>query len=226
MFLRSTLATMTILLSCACPITGGADERDPALFEENFDPALHDGWSWAREDPAAWKIEKSALIIRVQPGYLHADAKEKDRTKNVLLRDLPADSTLPVAVEVCVENDPQVQFEHAGVIWYLDDANFVDLLHEGFGGKGSILMVTKKANQPHHDTAACNSKLLWLRLVISGDDITGQFRESPTDAWHTVAKRKLPSPAKARVGVICGGGANDSDRVAKFSRFRIVQLGK
>ena len=194
------------------------------MFEERFAGKLREGWSWVRENPAAWKIETGAMIIEVQPGYLIADDKESDRTKNVLLRDLPGASASPMAVEVCMENDPQVQFEHGGVIWYLDDSNFVDLLHEGIGGKGSILMVTKKANQAQHHTLPCHSKLLWLRLILSGDDVIGEFRESPNDPWQTVAKTKLPSSAKARVGVLCGGGRLGTGRVAKFSHFRIISM--
>ena len=74
---------------------------------------------------------KSALIIRTLPGYLHA---KSNNSKNLLLRPIP-NVKGPIAVEVLVESDPQIQFEHAGPVRYYDDDNYVSLFREVLGKK-------------------------------------------------------------------------------------------
>ena len=81
------------------------------MFEEKFTAELDKGWTWVREDPKAWRIDKDtgALVLRTMPGSLHA---ERNNSKNLLLRPLPK-SDKPLAVEVYVEGEPKTQFEHA-----------------------------------------------------------------------------------------------------------------
>ena len=37
-------------------------------FADKFESKLADGWSWAKENPQAWRIENSALLIKTVPG--------------------------------------------------------------------------------------------------------------------------------------------------------------
>ena len=61
-------AVFCLLASVSVP----AVERVTTLFEVKFAAKLSADWSWVRAEADAWRIEKSALILRVQPGCFHA----------------------------------------------------------------------------------------------------------------------------------------------------------
>ena len=67
---------------------------------------------------------------------------------------------------------------------------------------------------------------MWLRLVIVGDEITGQFRESVKTEWQPVGRMKLPAASKFRAGLTSGGGVNGGEREVRFSEFRILRVEK
>ena len=68
---RLLLAAMLGVLATG---VAGADKapKGKVLFEEQFTGELGKEWSWVREDPKAWRIEKGVLLLRILPGYLHA----------------------------------------------------------------------------------------------------------------------------------------------------------
>jgi putative membrane-bound dehydrogenase-like protein len=199
----------------------GQRQVPQVLFEDRFAGKLAEGWSWVREEPKAWQVEKGALVLRTLPGYLHAG---RNNSKNILLRALPPGDHL--AVEVMLEGDePKVEFEHAGLVWYVDDDNYVSLFKEVLGKKTKLQMVTEKAAKPSFHVAELKGQSVWLRLLIGRESITTQFRTSAEEKWRTVGRSPLPaSAAKARVGLMCGGAPKDADRFVRFRQFRILAV--
>jgi regulation of enolase protein 1 (concanavalin A-like superfamily) len=189
------------------------------LFEEKFADKLDKEWSWVREDRTAWRLKDGALVLQVMPGYLHADSNS---SRNVLLRPLP-NSDKPLAVEVHVEAQPKVQFEHAGVVWYVDDDNYVSLFQEVLGKKIEMQMVTEKDAKPSFYVVRHEEKGVWIRLLIADGKITTQFRPGEKEPWKTVGRSDMPSLKPAKVGVMAGGAPNDAERYARFHGFRIVE---
>jgi acetyl esterase/lipase/regulation of enolase protein 1 (concanavalin A-like superfamily) len=196
--------------------------EDKVLFEETFAGDLGKDWSWVREEPRAWKIDKGALVLRTLPGYLHAKSND---SKNVLLRPLPR-SDRPLAVEVYVESEPKVQFEHAGIVWYVDDDNYVSLFQEVLNGKVELQMVTEKEAKPRFAVEHHDARGVWMRLLIADGKITSQFRPTEKDEWKTVGQSELPAPGPGRVGVMAGGAPKDAERYVRFRSFRIVEIAK
>jgi len=190
------------------------------LRGKTFTGELGKEWSWVREDPNAWRIEKGSLVLRTLPGYLHA---KSNNSQNVLLRPLPK-SEKPLAVEVHVESEPKVQFEHAGLVWYVDDDNYVSLFQEVLSGKVELQMVTEKAAKPRFAVAHHEAKGVWMRLVIDGGKITSQYRPTEKEAWKVVGQSDLPAAGTARVGVMAGGVPKDAERYVRFRAFRIVEI--
>jgi regulation of enolase protein 1 (concanavalin A-like superfamily) len=209
------------LLAGLIASTPAVAAEDKVLFEEKFTGELAKDWSWVREDPKAWKLDQGALVLRTLPGYLHA---KRNDSRNVLLRPLPK-SGKPLAVEVYVESEPKEQYEHAGVVWYVDDDNYVSLFQEVLGGKVEMQMVTEKDAAPRFAVAKHDAKGVWVRLLISGGKITTQFRPSDKDEWKTVGTSDAPASGPARVGVMCGGAAKDAQRYVRFRSFRILESG-
>jgi regulation of enolase protein 1 (concanavalin A-like superfamily) len=210
-----------VILLLALSLRAAPDSHESILFEEKFDTKLSDGWSWVRELPAAWKIGNGELVLTVQPSYLHPFGKE---SRNLLLRDLPADIGANWAVDVKLESDPKVQYEHAGVLIFWDEDNFISLLRESLDGKPKIQLVIVKNNSPHFAVVAQDLKPVWLRLAVSGDDVAAQFRASDNDPWQTAGKSKRVSPNPPRCGLTSGGAPKDAHRDATFSHFQIVRL--
>jgi regulation of enolase protein 1 (concanavalin A-like superfamily) len=212
------------LLGALAAAAAAADEapEEKVLFEEKFTDKLDKDWSWVREDAKAWKIDKGALVLRVLPGYLHAKSND---SKNVLLRPLPK-SEKPLAVEVYVESEPTVQYEHAGLVWYVDDDNYVSLFQEVLGGKVELQMVTEKEAKPTFVVAKYDAKGVWMRLLTSGGKITTQYRPSEKEEWKTVGQSDAPAKGPGRVGVMAGGAPKDAERYARFQDFRILEVVK
>ena len=131
-----------------------------------------------------------------------------------------------MAVEVRLESEPKIQFEHASLVWYGDDDNYAGLFVEALGGKTKLQMVVEAAGKPQFAVACGDAKSVWLRLVIVGDEITGQFRESVKTEWQPVGRMKLPAAPKFRAGLTSGGGGKGGEREVRFSEFRILRVEK
>jgi regulation of enolase protein 1 (concanavalin A-like superfamily) len=213
---------LVAMLGVLATTAAGADKapKDKVLFEEPFAGGLGKGWSWLREDPKAWHVEKGTLVLRTLPGYLHAKSND---SQNVLLRSLPK-SDRPLAVEVYLEGEPKVQYEHAGLVWYIDDDNYVSLFQEVLGGKVELQMVTEKEGKPRFAVAKHEAKGVWMRLVISGGMITTQYKPSEKGEWKVVGQSDLPARGAARVGVTSGGAPKEAERHVRFRAFRILEF--
>lgn len=209
-----------MLGTLAAGIVGaGQDAEEKVLFEAKFTGGLGKDWSWVREDPNAWRVERGTLVLRTLPGYLHANY---NNSRNVLLRPLPR-SDKPLAVEVHVEGEPKVQYEHAGLVWYVDDDHYVALFQEVLGGKVALQMVTEKDAKPQLVVAKHEAKGVWMRFVITGGKITTQYKPSEKEEWKVVGRSELPARGAARVGVLAGGTPKEAERYVRFRAFRILE---
>jgi regulation of enolase protein 1 (concanavalin A-like superfamily) len=213
---------LPLLLLAASLLQAGQNPDDKVLFEEKFAGSLDKEWTWVREEPGAWRLENGVLVLRTLPGYLHA---KSNNSRNVLLRPLPR-TDRPLAIEVYVESEPKVQFEHAGVVWYVDDDHYVSLFKEVLGGKTELLMVTEKTGKPSFAQVRTDAKGLWLRLVLADGKATAEYKTAGKGKWQPVGRSDLPSAAPGRVGVMTGGAPKDAERYARFRDFRIVALAK
>src|SRR5207247_9278141 len=95
--------------------------------------------TWLREDAAAWKLETGALKIKALPGTLFY---KTNNAKNVLLRKSPTAGTEaePVAFEATVESAPAKDAEQVGILFYVDDDNYVKVVREYLKGKTSAVL--------------------------------------------------------------------------------------
>jgi regulation of enolase protein 1 (concanavalin A-like superfamily) len=199
-----------------------ADEKEPVLFTEPFDGRLDTGWSWVREDPKAWRLDKGALVVRTSTGALW---QKENNNRNLLLRMPPEAKEGRLAVEVQVENEPSGAFEHAGLVWYYDDDSYVMLNKERVGSRQVVQLVSEKESRPKVGFAekAYDGKTVWLRLEVFGGKARGLFRATEKDDWQALGQCDLPGRGEARVGLITGYGPKDAEHWSRFRNFRIVQ---
>ncbi|MBL7134091.1 MAG: DUF1080 domain-containing protein [Phycisphaerae bacterium] len=183
--------------------------KDQVVFEDRFEAKPGKGWTWLRENPKAWRIRKGALEIHVEPGVAH-------NVKNALVRAAPDRSKGTYAIEVTVTSNtkPTQQFEQAGITWYHNGKPIFKLVKELVRGKLLIIPGVKPMD----------SKSVQLRLIVTADSYTAQYRPDAKGEFLTAAKGRLPAPGKDQVSIQCYNGPPDAEHWIGFDDFRILKL--
>jgi hypothetical protein len=207
----STGIILVIWLSSAAvaPASGAPPAAAQNIFEDRFDGKLGDGWHWLRETPETWCIRDGALEIRVQPGLA-------DTVKNALVRKAPdrSQGTFAILVTITNHTTPSQQYEQAGITWYHQGKPTFKLVKELVDGELVIIPGRKPM-------AAATVQ---LRLVVTAEGYTAQYRADGTGQFQTAATGKLPPPGDDQVSIQCYNGPPDAEHWIRFDDFRILQL--
>jgi len=206
--MKGILWTSVVLLPVWLSV---AAAEQAVVFEDRFEGKLAAGWTWLREDPAAWRIRENHLELRVQPG-------DANSVKNALLRQAPDRSQGRVAIEVNVTNPkaPVRQFEQAGITWYHDGKPVFKLVKELVDGQLMIIPGRKPMT----------NETVQLRLIVTADSWTAQFRPKGEGDFLTADTGKLPPPGADQVSLQCYHGPPDAEHWVRFDRFRMVKLAE
>ncbi len=111
---------------------------------------------------------------------------------------------------------PTRQFEQAGITWYRDGKPVFKLVKEQIDGKRWI--IPGKVPMP--------AKSVQLRLIVTADRFTAQFRPDGKGKFKTVAQGKLPPGKKDQVSIQCYNGPPDAEHWIRFDDFRISRLAE
>jgi beta-fructofuranosidase len=181
------------------------------LFEDNFRGKLAGGWTWLRENPRAWRIAEGGLEIRVEPGLA-------DTVRNALVRKVPdrAKGKLAAEVTVTFKVPPTNQYEQAGLTWYQKGRPVFKLVHEYIDGKTYIIP----------GKVPTMTRTVRLRLIVSADRFTAQFRPEAKGEFQTAATGALPAGAEERISIQCYNGSADAEHWVRFEDFRLLQLAE
>lgn len=206
--MKVLLSSIGLLFVLGAPLLAAEDR---VVFEDRFDGKLAEGWSWLRENPAAWRIRDGALEIRVEPGVAH-------NVKNALVREAPDRSKGTCAIEVTVTNTtkPTQQYEQAGITWYHDGKPAMKLVKELVNGERLIVPGFKPMT----------SKTVQLRLIVTAEGWTAQYRADGKGEFQTAAAGKLPAPGKDQVSIQCYNGPPEGEHSMRFDDFRILKLSE
>lgn len=193
--------------------------------KDNFDGKLGGGWSWVREDPAAWRIRDKALEINIQPGNLWGD---KNDAKNVLVRPLPkVENGASLSARVTVENKPTSQYEQVNLVWYYDDSNMVKIGLELVDGE--VCMVMGREEDDKTRTIAKppignEVSKLHLRLTARGKTLTGEYRVGDSEELKLAGECDLPVKGDAKISLQAYQGPKDAEHWARFTNLTIITL--
>ena len=183
---------------------------ETVVFEDQFDTQPAAGWRWLREDAPDGRVRDGALEIRIRPG-------DANTVRNALVRAAPDRRQGRFAVEVTVTNlkPPTEQYEQAGITWYTDGKPVFKLAKERVDGQ--LLIIPGRKTMPNETVR--------LRLVVSGNSWTAQFRPDNKGEFQTAATGELPPPASDDISIQCYHGPADAEHWIRFDDFRIVKLG-
>jgi hypothetical protein len=207
--MKTTLPLIAAALLLA-NVPGALGAAEPSVvFADRFEGKLAEGWSWLREAPEHWRLRDGALEIRVQPGDAHT-------VKNALVRTAPDRRQGRFAIEVTVTNlkRPVRQFEQAGLTWYHNGKPVFKLVKELVDGQLIII-----PGRP-----AMTNDRVQLRLIVSAEGYTAQFRPDGQGEFQTAEKGKLPPPDNDQVSLQCYHGPPDAEHWIRFDDFRILKL--
>jgi cytochrome c len=215
--IRRWVALALVAGSSVLRAESGAD----SAFEEAFRGRLSEGWKWIREDAAAWKLDEGALHVRTLPGSLWEKA---NNAVNVLVR--PAgEATDKLSTEVKVASQPKVNAEQAGLLWYLEDANYIKLVREIVNGKLSVAMVREENEKPVViRVVPAEAGAFDLRLRMVSGRVRGEFRTSETAEWQLAGDCASLGAGELMVGLFAGGGEASAERWARFERFQMSEF--
>ncbi len=206
-----------LILSSLLLLASGGEAK--VLFEEPFDGRLQVGWQWIREDQAEWRIRDNQLEVRSQSGRIWGG----NDAKNLLLRGLLKRTDLAASVRVA--HQPAEKWEQAGLLWYVDDDNFVKLISEHIDGKMYVVTAREQGGKGtvvgKVEVPAAN---LQLRLQVQAGRVTGQWRLQPDDAWSDAGSSEFDAPGDPRFGLFTQNGPQDEVRWVRFDDFAVVQL--
>lgn len=184
-------------------------------FEDTFDGPLKDSWQWIREDKSDWQLKDGGLEVRSQPGRIWGG----NDAENLLLR--PFSSRPRQAASIDVAHRPAEKWEQAGLLWYVDDDNFVKLISEQIDGKMYVVTARELAGRGSVvgkiEVPTAN---LRLRLLVEGDRVTGQWRVHPDDAWSTSGVCDFAAE-RPRFGLFTQNGSATVNRTVRFDNFAI-----
>ena len=201
-----TLIAILAILTLDASLAGAAEK---VLFEDRFEGQLGEGWTWLREHPGAWRIKDGALEIRVEPG-------RANDVRNALVRTAPDRSKGKYAIEVTVTNTvvPTQQYEQAGITWYINEQPVFKLVKELVDGQLMII--------PGRKPMASES--VQLRLVVTADSWTAQYRPDGKGEFQTAESGKLAEANKDQVSIQCYNGPPNEEHWIRFDDFRILEL--
>lgn len=193
---------------------------DNVIFEEKFEGGFADDWTWLREVPEATKVGDGVLCLRSMPGTLWGD---NNSARNFLLR--PAQPQRDgLASEITVTNHPTLQGEQGGMIWYIDDDNYVKFIKENLQGSVWIVLAREEeAKSVLVSRLPVETESARLRLSRVGGTMVGQFRTSDEDAWQTVGECAPVEKGDVRLGLYTHGGPADEEHWAELRDYRILE---
>jgi len=210
---RTYFAAILLVLPCFA---------ETLLFEDDFSGKLGDGWSWVRENPAAWRVDEGALMIRVEPGNMWGTSND---ARNVLTRPVPTVKQGGVRASVHMQHTPTHLYEQVDLVWYFDDSNMVKIGVELVHGQLSLVM-GREAND-RADTLCIiplTENAAEVRFTAHGDKLRGEYRIPNDAAWKFAGACTLPVKGEAKISLQAYQGPDNAEHWARLSQFRITQV--
>jgi len=211
-----TLAAVLVVAGLGAPAL-----QEDVLFKDDFKGKLGEGWTWVREDAAAWRVTDRGLEVRLQPGNMWGAS---NNAKNVLVRPVPDPAKQPLEISVTVSNQPTEQYEQVDLVWYYDDSHQVKIGMELVDKKLSMVMGREEKDRTRTlKIVPIQGESLRVRFLVSGENIRGQYRPAGEETWKDAGECTLPVKGEPKISLQVYQGPAKVERWGRFSEFRIAK---
>ncbi|RXZ47470.1 DUF1349 domain-containing protein [Agromyces fucosus] len=173
------------------------------------------GLSWIREDASRWSaVAPDSIRLLSGGGTLWAT---QNSSNGILLRD--ASGVSPNEVVVKMAGATKSFYEEAGLIYYVDDENYVALHRKHNNGTPWLALVTEAGGSPNENTRinAPAAADIWIKIARNGNAFTGSYSTNGVDftTIGTITNAAVGA-ATPRVGVMADGPFASGSTPAAF----------
>lgn len=191
-------------------------------FSDEFNGSINDQWEWLREDPLRWLVSGDGITIISQTGAL--SGQQYNNVKNILLQDSPGGEFF---LQTKLDFDPDSTFHNAGLIYRIDDDNFVRVSRGVYDGVQSAWLgwdldgVYGNVSIPDVTVTS-----IYLRLIVVRNEYFAGYYSLDGLQWDFITRIQLAFPnIQARIGIQAanGDGVSVTRRqiAAKFDYFMV-----
>ncbi|MBP2325019.1 PKD repeat protein/glucose/arabinose dehydrogenase [Kibdelosporangium banguiense] len=176
-----------------------------------------------RHDPTAMRVAGGNLELDTTTGDIYGTSNTGP--KNFILQTPPSgDWTVETKVDASALNE---QYQQAGLIAYLDDANYVkfDFVADNTAGSAVSRRIELRSEvgdviqDPQPQVGSLTQGVWWLRLVKQGNTYRGLYSADGT-AWTDLGQAVTNAAvASGKVGLFTLSGNQTASKTAKFDYF-------
>lgn len=164
---------------------------------------LDPNWSWVREDRSHWTLTGEAMQITTQPGALNGI--DYNNVKNLLLRPAPTGTMI---LETKVTFNPDSSYHNAGLVYYIDDDNYIRVSRGMDGWINGVWMEWEKDGATtffYVDSVTAST--VYLRLSRTNDTFFYASYSLNGTEWYYIGSETLTYSGTPRVGLQAANGA-------------------
>lgn len=194
-------------------------------YTDDFEGSILDPeWSWTREDVSHWSLGGGRLTIRTQHGALNGE--RFNNVYNILLRDSPDETFW---YETKLDFLPGQSHHNAGLIYYIDDDNYIRVSRGVHGTTNGLWMEWEIASETHfHFVNHLPESPVWLRLSRSGGTrFLASFSHNGSE-YYKIGTEVIEFPGQeALIGLQAANGdglwSTHEKVYAHFEYFKVTQ---
>jgi beta-xylosidase len=190
------------------------------IFRDDFSGVFQSGWTWKDENKARWGFRENGwLEILGEDSHLASGVQS-----NLLCRQPPAGD---FQVTIHLSADPTQNYQQATLYLYQDSVNYI-AINRGYcahcvSGGGAVYMDYNLGGSWGAYNAPTRDTDLWLRLVIQGETVKGDYAFEEGAWQHLGSVGNFFAKTEACIGVSnVDSGGIDADLIGKFDYFEFT----
>jgi hypothetical protein len=217
----SLVLLLLLLLSQLGPLAAFPAYAQGTESDEFNSETLGDQWTWTREPSGDWDLTGTALQISTTA----TDLFEATNTAPLLLQDVPEGDKYEISTKVTF--GPDTDYQQAGLIFYTDDGNYLELTWQ-WNGLTTELEFTREvagAALSYFYQPAPSASFLYLKIERFEDIYTGSYSTDGT-TWYVVGQYVEMPTVYASMGLTAyhGTGATSEDADFDYFHYATVEL--
>ena len=200
------------------PIPSSAAVYDYFWRDDFGTDTLHPLWSWIREDVSHWSLTDNPDFLRIttQEGGIIAASNDQ---QNILVTDAPS-GDFQITTKVIF--DPDENFQHAAILVYHDDDNYIQL-NRAWAFGDTVNFDREIAGAVTSTQIAETADTIWLRIAREANTYTA-FTSTNGVNWTQVGQYMGYLP-NAKIGLTAANNLGGVTEIpADFEYFELQAM--